>query len=424
MIGSALLACEPAPTSTEPAPVAAGSEAARTDPTPPPVSAPPECRIELAPEPPRLLVTHGATLRAGTSAAPPPVRAPRPRMRRDAQGRRVIELDCLDCIVANVSLLAWDGAAILLGPGHSPRVQDGAIAWLQWAEDGSPRLARRSPDGTIVLGPARAGAVPLIGGFARASAAPFTSDGRYQLSACDRESADACEADAARGAAIALYRDDPRFAGRPIDRLGVTSCSDRCRADLFLSEDATVLAGCVRAAQATDASDDRHFLRVERASGERHDRLITGRCLAFDEHADRAIVALRSGAGTLAALELHDRRVPDAIALTSRTEVEAAAFTPCGEAVILAGPARDEELVRLERIDLARLEATTLLEAPLDPRADDFALEVGHGWIVLIASSTEGRGPARLWAIPIGGGEPRTLVLETETLWDVTLGPS
>jgi hypothetical protein len=400
-------ACSGPAAPTPPGPVVRGEPAAAV------ASA---CRVTPLADPPTILAAYGRELHAGVvdrGATTPRWTAP----------RRVHPLDgCLDCVISNVALVDWSGRLVELGPGWSPRrLPTGQAAWM--VEDGQPaQLARREPDGAVRRVAPAAHAISLLGGFAPFRWAPFTPDGRYQLTAYDP----ADESQAGIGA-IALYDDPDRQ--HPIARLAEVDGRARTRfVDLFVGDDASVIAGCALPPGTHPDAPRWRFSRLDRGTGLRSDRAVSGRCVAFGPRAEQALVVERAWTEddlrfVRAVVQRHDRDTP--LPLASRTDVQGAAFAPCGEAVFTIGPAlEDAATVRIERFDVATARAELVLEAPLEHAWTDFALLVDtRGWLVAVATPAFDFVTARAWAIPLAGGAPRSLALHTDELHELVLGP-
>ena len=339
---------------------------------------------------------------------PPP---PPPPPRRGE--RRIIELECMDCMEStDIVRVAANGAPVTLGPGVDPRMlPDGSFAYAEEVFTPQQTLVRVAPDGTVSRTPGGATLPAGVSGMLPLHRAPRTPDGRLLLTPerCD-EHTWACQ--------LALYRHGLDHVRPPL--ITVPFSLEEGAYYLALAADGSAFSGCVGPRGGRPGA----WLWVDVASGETWQREVSADCAYIDVQQQRALT--RSGHTVTAYGRIGAPTSVEASVFPSRTLLSA-----CGDSVFVAGriegPERGTSVpdapVVVERISLDGGERTILATWPTGPYHDVVALELDErGWLmVLVAQQHQ---DAELWLVPTSGPQQTTPVaLPSGRVYMAVLGP-
>lgn len=388
-------ACAGTPPTTTTAPAAVPESAGAEPAVEAPAPAAPACvALEPAGPPPSILVTTW-----------PEVHHP---PRYDARGRRVILLDGLDAYgPLRVARIDPAGTTTDLGEGSDPRFFDGGVLYVEGigSDDGHTTLVRILPDGTTERRPGGTGLLPGLGGPLPRWLSPFTRDGRFMAFA------DGCD-EAESGCALVVYDHFPSFHGEdaPLERIELVP--PRRPSQIFLSEDARVIAACTR----DDGAEAGTLVWIDRARGERTTAPIAGRCAALSPTGDRI---LASEYDAERGLEVARPATGERTRLETGLRVAAAAFDACGTSVVVVGAVPDTDAQRALRLFLDGRAPQVLLESTGGAELAHVEIDE-RGW-VLVASDEPGDA-AHAFVVSLAGGAAAEWTVPGR-VFDVALGP-
>ena len=194
--------------------------------------------------------------------------------------------------------------------------------------------------------------------------------------------------------ALLLYDHFPYYRGEdaPLDRIELAP--PRLPDQIFLTEDASVVATCTR----EDGAEASTLVWIDRASRERTTALIAGRCAALSPTGDRI---LSSEYDAARGLELVLRATGEHLRIETGIRVAAAAFDACGTSVVVVGAVPDTDAQRALRLFFDGRPPQVLFATTGGP-------ELGHvevderGWALI--ASDEINVPAHVFVVSLAGG--------------------